>query len=397
MKSSVSGPSRIRQLNRTAVLSHIRLNGKNSRLQIGKELGLSAAAITSVVSELLDEGLLIKSELIKETSSKTSNKAQGRPISNLELNPNRAHVFGILLRPDANKCVIESAWADYTGEVFTLPEAIEVETNHFQSIIDGIEKALKNLKKQIPANSKVYGISIGIPGVVENQTIPIAPKLSCIEDPDFISTLYKTIEYPISFENDVNLGAMSELQNQPRLRKISFAYLHLYTGVGSTIVLEGHLLKGRRGWAGEIGQLTTRNTNNQPSTFETLLSINETLGDLLENLGHPRNELELLIPYIDNKDPRVVNIIGNYCNDLFNLINVLHSVLDLDEIIIDFPSTKLLNKLISQVRQHIAQFDNPLVISLPSMEHQAHLEGAALNALNLALESIEKRDISTKK
>lgn len=401
MKSSVSGPARIRQLNRSAVLAHIRLNGKNSRLQIGKELGLSAAAITAMVNELLDEGLLRTTESVKSTrnsSDKVSNsKTQGRPISILELNPNKAHVFGILLRPLANKCVIESAWADYTGKVFTLTETISVETTHFQTIIGGIDGAISNLKKHIPEKSNVRGLSIGIPGVVENQTIPIAPKLKCIEDPNFISTLKNNYDYPISFENDVNLGAMSELQNQPRLRKLSFAYLHLYSGVGSSIVLEGKLLKGRRGWAGEIGLLKTRSIDNQRSSFEQLLSVDGVLGDALEKLGHSRHELDSLVPYIDNQNSDVERLIENYCHELFNAINVLHSVIDLDEIVIDFPSSTLLTKLFPRIKKHIEQLQHPLEISVPSMEHQADLHGAALNALNLAIESVEKREVISKK
>ena len=393
MKSSVSGPGRIRQLNRTAVLAHIRLHGKNSRLQIGKELGLSAAAITSVVGELLEEGLLIKSEIKNEQSN---TKTQGRPISNLELNPNKACVFGILLRPDINKCVIESAWADYAGQVFTLSKAIVVDTDHYQSIINGIDEAISNLKKQIPTESKVHGLSFGIPGVVENQTIPIAPKLKCIEDLNFITTLLKTYRYPISFENDVNLGAMSELENQPRLRDISFAYLHVYTGVGSSIVLEGKLLKGRRGWAGEIGQLQMISKDKAQPSFEQLLSVDGTLGNLLESLNLPRSDLNSLVPYIDKKDANVLSILNNYCDELSNTINILHSVIDLNEIIIDFPSTKLISKLLPEIKQRVDKFHHPLVVSLTTMEHQTHLHGAALNALNQSLENIEKRAIITK-
>ena len=393
MKSSVSGPGRIRQLNRTAVLAHIRLHGKNSRLQIGKELGLSAAAITSVVGELLEEGLLIKSEIKNEQSN---TKTQGRPISNLELNPNKACVFGILLRPDINKCVIESAWADYAGQVFTLSKAIVVDTDHYQSIINGIDEAISNLKKQIPTESKVHGLSFGIPGVVENQTIPIAPKLKCIEDLNFITTLLKTYRYPISFENDVNLGAMSELENQPRLRDISFAYLHVYTGVGSSIVLEGKLLKGRRGWAGEIGQLQMISKDKAQPSFEQLLSVDGTLGNLLESLDLPRNDLNSLLPYIDKKDANVLSILNSYCDELSNTINILHSVIDLDEIIIDFPSTKLISKLLPKIKQRVHEFHHPLVVSLTTMENQTHIHGAALNALNQSLESIEKRAVITK-
>ena len=336
MKSSVSGPGRIRQLNRTAVLAHIRLNGKNSRLQIGKELGLSAAAITSVVSELLDEDLLRKSALISDI---IDNKTQGRPISILELNPSKACVFGINLRPSANQCVIESAWSDYTGKVLILSDSVQVKNDHYQSIIDGINKAISNIQKQIPMDSNVYGLSIGIPGVVENQQIRIAPKLTCIEDPQFIKTLSSIHDFPISYENDVNLGAMSELHNQPRLREISFALIHVYSGVGSSIVIEGNLLKGRRGWAGEIGHLNFPSAMNGHTSFEELLSVDGILGDLLEELGHPRDDLESLVKHIDNNEKKVMSIIENYCDGLYNVINVIHSVIDLDEIMLDLQST----------------------------------------------------------
>lgn len=387
MKTSVSGPGRIRQLNRTAVLAHIRHDGKNSRLQIGKELGLSAAAITSVVSELLEEGLLKKSAQATDSSS----KAQGRPISILELNPDKACVFGINLRPSANKCIIESAWADYTGKVHTIENLIEVDTKHYQSIIDGIKTAVLEIKENIRANVTVHGISIGVPGVVENQTIRIAPKLTCIEDPKFINTLATIFDFPISYENDVNLGAMSELQNQPRLRDISFAYLHVYSGVGSSIVLEGKLLKGRRGWAGEIGHLKFPATSEGQTSFEHLLSMDGILGDLLEELGHQGNDFGALVDYIDKDDKRVMPTINNYCNDLFNAINVLHSVIDLDEVMLDLQSALLLNRLLPRIRERVKTLQHPYVISSPSIEQQANLHGAALNALNLALENIEKR------
>lgn len=402
MKHTISGPGRIRQLNRTAVLAHIRLHGKDSRLQIGKELGLSASAMTSVVNELINEELLINSDLIKNNGS----KIQGRPISNLELNPNKACVFGIVLRPSANICIIESAWCDYSGAVHPLSHSLKIEVKNYQSIIDGISKSIAEIKKQLPLQSHIYGLSIGIPGVVENQTIPIAPKLPCIENPKFIDTLTKLFDFPVSFENDVNLGAMSELQSQTRLRDISFAYLHIYSGVGSSIVLEGKLLKGRRGWAGEIGQLQIPNVEKKYTSFEQILGVDGILGDLLETLDLPRSNVELLNKYIDSDNSEKISddtsliiesTVKKYCNELFNVINILHSVVDLDEVIIDFESTHLLNKLLPRIKERINTLKHPLAISLPSIEHQADLYGAALNALNLAIDNIEKREIKTKK
>ena len=391
MKSTASGPGKIRQINRTAVLAHIRRYGENSRLKIGKELGLSAAAMTSVTSELIDEELLRKIGPNKNFKDTTHNKTQGRPISILELNPDKACVFGILLRPLGGICYIESAWADYSGEVNVSKTTIEVSINHYSEIIKGIEDAISGVGKLIPKKSEIYGLSIGIPGVVESQTIPIAPKLACIEDPDFISTLNNTFNFPISFENDVNLESMSEIHIQPRLRELCFAYLHVYSGIGSSIVLEGKVLKGSRGWSGEIGQLGIKHPNNVSPSFEQLLSVEGVLGKLLEDLGHPSDALDLLIPYIDEKNIEVLKITDKYSYNLFNAINVLHSVIDLDEIIIDFQSTKLLKKLLPNIQQLINMMPHKLVISLPTIEHQPGLHGAALNALNLALDKIEKR------
>ena len=387
MISKASGPSRIRQINRSAVLAHIRNNGKNSRLQIGKALGLSAAAMTSVINELLEEGLLITSEI----ESEQGNKTKGRPISNLELNPNKACVLGINLRPIAGRCIIESAWADYTGKIHTIESSLEVETKHYQTIINGIQQTVNELKKELKPSLKIYGLSIGIPGVVENQTIPFAPTLNCIKDPKFISTLASIFDFPISYENDVNLGAMAELQNQARLRKICFAYLHAYSGVGSSIVLEGKLFKGRRGWAGEIGVLKFLTTSEGQTSFEFLLSMDSLLGDLLEDLGLQRNDYDALVRFIDKNDKKVMPVINDYCNNLFNAMNVLHTVFDIDEVILGLPSSLLLKRLLPKIRERVVNLQHRYVITSPSIEHHAILHGAALNALNVALEKIEER------
>jgi len=402
MKSSISGPGRIRQINRKAVLLHIRHSGKNSRSKIGKELGLSPAAMTSVVNELIEEGLLIKSNdtnidilTNKQEKNKTvaKRKPQGRPISFLELNPHAACAYGILLLPLGNICHIEAAWADYTGEIHTIKNTIEVESHQLASIIDGIKQTLLVLENNSSQNkqSQAQGLTIGIPGVVENDNIPIAPKLACIEGIEFMSTLRNSLPYPVSFENDVNLGAMSELKQQPRLRNLNFAYLHVYSGVGSSIVIKGQILGGSRGWAGEIGQLGIKHSKTIRPSFEQLLSVDGTLADLLESFNHPRDALDKLVPYIDQKNKTVLKETEKYSHLLFDAINVLHSVLDLDEIMIDFPSTKLFKKLLPKIEQLIDEMPHKLIISTPTIEHQADLHGAALNALNLALENIEQR------
>ena len=211
-----SGPSRIRELNRKAVLSYIREQGPNSRSALGRALSLSGAAMTSVVNDLLDEGLLLESEKTKRDGK------QGRPISLLELNPQAAYSLGIVLSPSLQSTELGMAFVDYSGVTTTLPNLTVEAHENLDTLVKRIEDAVEVLQQQVPDPQKIVGLTMAIPGVVENHSIPMSPKLRCIEGSAFIEALTESIRYPVSFRNDVNLAAVSELNQQPRLRNLCF-------------------------------------------------------------------------------------------------------------------------------------------------------------------------------
>ena len=182
---------------------------------------------------------------------------------------------------------------------------------------------------------------------------------------------------------------MSELHQQPRLRDLSFAYLYLYTGVGSGLALEGKILNG---WAGEIGQLHVNRNIPNTTSFEHSLTTDGCLADLLESLGHPRQALDELAKYIDQRHPKTLEVIDLYCEHICDAINVLNSVLALDEVLIDFRSDKLFQRLRPRLEVLQQASRRPPVISTPVMGNEATLNGAALSALTEALEVIESRE-----
>lgn len=383
---SSAGPTRIRQLNRRALLSHIRYEGAQSRSALGPALALSPAAVSSVVNDLLSEGLLIEAE------STTRDGRKGRPISLLTLNANAAYALGIVLRPTKTETELSAAWVDYTGNATPI-DNIKVTTHqNLDTLISSIQAALETLEKAVPNVERISGITVAIPGVVEGDTIPMAPKLSFIEGTKFIQRLQETVKYPISFQNDVNLAAMSELHQQPRLRDLSFAYLHLYTGFGSAMAIEGKILNGSGGWAGEIGRLHINKREPNTTSFEHLLSTDGRLADLLESLDHPRDALDELAEYIDAQHPQTLEVIDLYCEHICDAIKVINSVLDLDEFLIDFRSDKLFQRLRPRLEILMQSSRRQPVISTPVMGHEATLNGAALFALTSALKTIETKD-----
>ena len=384
-----SGPTRIRNLNRRAALAYIRHEGPNSRSALGPALSLSGAAVSSLVNDLLEDGLL------QESEATTRDGRQGRPISLLSLNPAAAYSLGIVLRPTKDSTELGMAWADYTGHSTALPDLQVTPHQDLAALIANVKTAIKRLEKVTPDADRIVGLTIAIPGVVENDTIPMAPKLPCIEGAEFIEAVRQLTRYPVSFQNDVNLAATSELYQQPRLRELSFAYLYLYSGVGSGFALQGKILSGSGGWAGEIGPLHINKRDPNSTSFEHLLSTDGSLADLRESLGHPRQALDILADYIDQRNPQVLEVVDLYCEHICDAINLLNSVLDLDEILIDFRSDKLFQRLRPRLEILLQSARRQPVISTPVMGSEASLNGAALAALNLALPTLESRDKPT--
>lgn len=378
-----SGPTRIRRLNRKAVLSYIREQGPNSRSELGRALSLSGAAMTSVVNELLNSGLLRESENTKRDGR------QGRPISLLELNPQTAYALGIVLSPTRQSTILSMAFVDYTGHATHMPD-MQVDTHDdLDTLIIRIEQAIKALEQAVPDQKRIVGVTMAIPGVVENHSIPMAPKLPGIEGRQFMLRLNQAIKYPLSFRNDVNLAAISELYQQPRLRTLSFAYLYLYSGVGSSIAIQGKVHTGSRGWAGEIGPLHINRRDPDSASFENLLSTDGSLAGLLQSLGHSRQALDKLADYIDQRHVAVLEVIDQYCEHVCDAINVLNSVLDLDEILVDVRSDALFQRLRPRLEILLQSAPRQPVLSAPMLGKHAALNGAAITALNLALDDIE--------
>ncbi len=382
---SSTGPTKIRQLNRQAALAYIRNEGPSSRSILGPALGLSGAAVSSVTNELLAE------DLLHEAKSTVRDGRQGRPITLLALNPNAAYALGIVLRPSETKTELAMAWVDYTGQATPLKNT-EVKTHrNVENLIKTIADGVKSLEKAVPDSSRIIGLTIAVPGVVANDSILMSPKLRCIEGTAFVDGVKQAIEYPVSFQNDVNLAATSELYQQPRLRELSFAYLYLYSGVGSGFSLKGNILSGSGGWAGEIGSLHINRRDPNTRSFEQLLSTDGSLAKLLVSLGHPPQALDELADYIDRREPKVLEVIDTYCEHLCDAINILNSVLDLDEVLIDFRSVKLFERLRPRLEVLLQSSRRQPMISTPVMGSEATLNGAALTALNLNLEEIEFR------
>src|SRR5438477_265502 len=106
--------------------------------------------------------------------------------------------------------------------------------------------------------TSVLGVGMGIPGPVDRAhgTAGSATILPGWIGLSIAAEMEQRLGIPVRIENDANLGALAELTWGAGRDCSNFAYIKAATGIGAGIVIDGRLLRGATGTAGEIGHTT---------------------------------------------------------------------------------------------------------------------------------------------
>jgi len=110
---------------------------------------------------------------------------------------------------------------------------------------------------QVPA-SRVLGAGAAVPGPVDPATGSVA-RSSMI--PSWAGTVIReelenVFAYPLTVDNDSNCAALAEMRWGAGRGYRNVVYLKLHSGIGGAIILNGELLHGNSGRAGEFGHIT---------------------------------------------------------------------------------------------------------------------------------------------
>ena len=104
----------------------------------------------------------------------------------------------------------------------------------------------------------LLGIGVAVPGAVDprREVILKSPNLPSWEKFQLKKFLAKEFRVPIWIENDANAAALGEQYFGSGKGIGHFIYLTVSTGIGSGIVMNGSLIRGASGMAGEVGHMT---------------------------------------------------------------------------------------------------------------------------------------------
>ncbi|GCB51764.1 ROK family transcriptional regulator [Streptomyces sp. NL15-2K] len=237
----------MRRRNLARVMHTVSAEGPLSRAAVASRIGLTRAAVSTLVDELIRSGLL--EELGPERPGRV-----GRPGSALAVSRRGPAGIGAEIGVDhLTVCAV-----DLRGEVRS--RAVRYGANRGRTPGPVIAE-LTTLVRQVVTEAEgeglwPAGLAVAVPGLVarDARTVVRAPNLHW-QDTD-LGTLLPA-DFPLTVGNEANFGALAELwlaEGTPR----DFLHVSAEIGIGAAVVVDGRLLHGTRGFAGELGHVPVR-------------------------------------------------------------------------------------------------------------------------------------------
>lgn len=232
--------------NRSLTLQLLFSHGVTSRTDIADYLGVSTAAVTSIVSELLDEGLAVQQEPAAEGP-----KPVGRRRLPIAINYDWRYILAI----DIHSYYVDIAVTNMRGDVAaerSLPPAGESPRALCSSIAKECVKLL--WESNIPMD-QVLGAGITVIGPI-NQVDGIALHMyRLFEEPFPIRSYFEEeFPFPVAVESNVCAILLSELIYTDITDDAhNILMLKWGPGVGSAMAIHDHIYKGYNYQSPEIG------------------------------------------------------------------------------------------------------------------------------------------------
>ncbi|MDT0444643.1 ROK family transcriptional regulator [Streptomyces johnsoniae] len=243
----------MRQRNLSRVLHALAAGGPLSRAAVAAEIGLTRAAVSTLVDELLRGGLLVEQGPGRSGSV-------GRPGTQLLLTDRGPCGVGAEIGVDhLAVCVM-----DLRGDVRV--RAVHATRNQGSDpavVLHALGGMLHTAAERAQGlGLRPAGLTVAVPGLVarDSATVLRAPNLGW-HGTDLAAALPSDLGR-VTVENEANLGALAELWSAhhvpPEGGPDSFVHVSAEIGIGSALVLDGELLRGAHGFAGELGHLPVR-------------------------------------------------------------------------------------------------------------------------------------------
>ncbi|WP_108823438.1 ROK family protein [Dysgonomonas sp. Marseille-P4361] len=177
--------------------------------------------------------------------------------------------------------------------------------------ISNLSASVQEIIDQVGGSSSIKGIGVGAPnGNFFTGCIEFAPNLPWKGVIPLAQMLTDKLNVPVALTNDANAAAIGEMTYGAARGMKDFIVITLGTGVGSGIVINGQLVYGHDGFAGELGHTTIIpggrvcgcGKKGCLETYTSATGVARTAKEYLQTRKEPSLLRELDLETIESKD-----------------------------------------------------------------------------------------------
>lgn len=267
----------IKQYNRRKILNLLSKEPL-SRAELARRTGLTRAAISIIVDELLSYHILIEHSVVAQK--------RGRSPAPLTLNPDNFCAIGIYL--NRHSCLI--GLVDITGTCQCIANVPFAKDKPVSVVLDDISGEIRRILLDFPVvGEKLLGIGISVPGPIDlqNGMILNPPNFELWHNTAICEELKKRLHYPVYFADNADSLAIYNMRYGDMKNCTDFMLLLVDSGVGSGIVSNGLLHHGINNMSSEIGHISIQHRGKPCSCGNTgCLEVYAAIPNILEDSGN---------------------------------------------------------------------------------------------------------------
>lgn len=233
----------VRRHNLSTVLGIVHRDGPTSRSRLTRIIGLNRSTIAALVSELVELGLVHEAQ---PEASKTA----GRPSPVVVAS---SDVVAFAVNPEVDAITV--AKVGLNGELLESSRVLTGGIPSAERAVAISTAEVDRMRAAMPRGSRVVGVGVAMPGLVRHDDglVRLAPHLGWHDEP-FSAKLSDAVGLVVTTGNDASLGAIAESMFGAGQGVGDIVYLTGgASGIGSGVLIGGHLLRGLSGYAGELG------------------------------------------------------------------------------------------------------------------------------------------------
>ncbi|MCR4999794.1 MAG: ROK family transcriptional regulator [Lachnospiraceae bacterium] len=361
--------------NRSSILRLINNHGAMSRKDIAEAVGLTAASVTLICTDLIDEGVLV------EIGEAEEEKRAGRKKILVDINGDYRNVLCIAIETDETFITV----TDLKGQVIcthSMPTKRGSDPAEFLCAV--AEEARRLMWENDITKERILGVSVTLPGLVERarglslNTYNIWTKKIPVAE-----IIRQELGFTVVVENNLKAAAQSEIYFGFGRHVPDLFLLKWGPGVGSAVIIDGKLYQGANGMAGEIGHMTSNKNGRscncgRKGCLETYVSTHAILEDIFDSLG---NSDEYRVDLNRLAGDEVRGIMDEKLDLLAHHLRNTVSILDPERVVLTgymFDIPGFLTRFTDAYREYDDSVQDDFFVKAHTTGDSKHIEGLAV-------------------